>query len=162
MHIMDKATKKSAIQLSELGESEKLHNLIKPYIESSDAFALYLYAGYSLPSFNESETDFAERNIALLTEASKSGIDQASYQMGVNYLYGDDVIQSFEKAKEYFEKAIEQGHSYTKFTYGFSLFYGTDQNIKDEARGLDLMNQAKEEGIDLAAKEIAKIAEKNA
>ena len=83
--MMDKATKKSATQLSKLGEAEKLHDLIKPYIEINDSFALYLYSGYSLPSFNESEEEFSKRNITLLTNCllytSPSPRDQRGSRM---------------------------------------------------------------------------------
>ena len=162
MHSMDDPTIALAKQLADEGEVDQLHQLIEPYIAKNDLFALYLYSGYSLVSFNESEEEFSQRNISLLTKASEGGISQASYQMGVNHLYGDDVDQSFREAKKYFERAIVQGHSYTKFTYGFSLYYGTDQNQKDEARGLALMNEAKDEGVELAKVEIDKLNQRNA
>ena len=162
MHIMDSSTKKRAVAFSESGDCENLHKLIKPFIESEDLFALHLYANYSLESFNESDEEFAVRNIELLTKTSEGGVAEDSYRMGVNHLYGDDVEQSYEKAKSYFERAIAQGHSHTKFTYGFSLYYGTDQNAKNEARGLNLIKQANQEGIEMATVELAKISAKNA
>ncbi|MDQ6961932.1 MAG: hypothetical protein Q9M28_05310 [Mariprofundaceae bacterium] len=91
-------------------------------------------------------------------EASELGSADASYRMGVNYLYGDDVERDLNKASQYFERAIQQGDSYTKFTYGFNLYYGTDGNNKDIARGLKLMHEAANEGIELAIKELGLIA----
>lgn len=44
--------------------------------------------------------------------------------------------------------------SYTKFTFGFSIYYGTDGNAKDEKRGLQLITEAAAEGIELAIKEL--------
>ena len=160
---MEDSVKNSAIALSDEGEVEKLYELIKPYIEEKDPFALYLFSNFSLVSFNESEEEFSTRSIEFKKQASEGGVAEASYRMAVNYLYGDDVPQSYKEASKYFERAVQQGHAYTKFTYGFSLYYGTDQNPKNEPRGLALMAEAASEGIDLAKAELAKIeADKNA
>ena len=151
---MEESVKQKALVLEEQGETEKLYELLKPYIEAEDVFALYLYAHFSLDSFNETEEEFEKRNIKLTTIASEGGVADASYRMGVNHLYGDDVEQDYKKARMYFERAIKQGHSYTKFTLGFSLYYGNDQNEKDETRGLALIKEAAKDGVDLAIKEL--------
>lgn len=73
---------------------------------------------------------------------------------GVNYLYGDDVGQSYKDEAKYFERAISQGHTHTKFTFGYSLYYGTDQNTVDKVRGLALMKEAAFEGSEAAKIEL--------
>lgn len=81
--------------------------------------------------------------------------------MGVNHLYGDDVEQDYIKSEMYFERAISQEHSYTKFTFGFSLYYGTNKVKINLARGLSLMKEAAQEGIKEAINELNLIQEKN-
>lgn len=157
---MNEEIKQRAIYLSEQGNNEELYELIKPYIEAEDIYALHLYSKFSLPS--ESEAEFTKRNIQLQTRASKGGVADASYRMGVNHLYGDDVEQSYTKAAMFFERAIEQDHSYTMFTFGYSIYYGTDENTKNEARGLQLMKQAAKEGVAKATRELELIADKKA
>ncbi len=159
---MEEDVRQRAIFLAEEGDSEELFELIKPYIEAEDIYALHLYANFSLDSFNESEEDFIKRHIELKTRASEGGIGDASYRMGVNHLYGDDVKQSYTKSAMYFERAIAQGHSYTKFTFGYSLYYGTYENPKNEGRGIMLMRQAAKEGVKDAVLELKLIADKNA
>lgn len=156
---MEEEIKKKAVELHEKGELEELYEVLKPYVEKEDAFALFLSATFSLNKLNESDEEISKRYVSQMTRASEGGVAQASYQMGVNHLYGDDVPQDYKLASSYFEKAISQGHSYSKFTYGFSLYYGTDQNQKDEKRGLVLMQEAANEGIEKAVKELALINE---
>ena len=159
---MDEDIKRRALALEEEGDCEALYQLIKPYVDANEPFALNLYAGFSLSSFNETEEEYSKRYIRLKTMASEGGISDASYRMGVNHLYGDDVEQSYSKAKMYFERAISQGHSYTKYTHGFSLYYGKNNNEKDEVRGLALIREAAAEGVQGAINELEIITGKNA
>ncbi len=151
---MEELIKSQALNFEKEGNLDELYKLIKPYIEAEDVFALNLYSCFSLTSFNETDEEFTQRSIKLKTLASKGGIANASYRMGVNHLYGDDVEQSYKKASMFFERAIEQGDSYTKFIYGFSLYYGKDGNNRDENKGLSLMEEAATEGIEKAIKEL--------
>ena len=151
---------KSEIELAEklLGnnETEELTKLLLPFVELKDPYAINFISCFSQPG--ESHSDFDKRYIKQKAEASELGSADASYRMGVNHLYGDDVERDLNKASQYFERAIQQGHSHTKFTYGFSLYYGTDGNSKDICRGLKLMHEAANEGIELAIKELELIA----
>lgn len=149
---MKQSIKDKALLLEEKGDSEGLYQLMLPYLEKEDPFALHMCASTSRKG--ESIAEFTERYVLQMTKASEGGISRASYQMGVNHLYGDDVPQDYKKASMYFDRAISQGHSYTKFTYGFSLYYGNDGNVKDEAKGLSLMREAAQEGIDKSVKEL--------
>ena len=156
-NVVDSALKNEANELSETGQASELYELLKPFIEIKDPFALNLFSTFSLQEFDESEEEFANRSINLKKQASFGGIADASYRMGVNYLYGDDVSQSYQKAREYFELAITQGHTHTKFTFGYSLYYGTDENPIDKTRGLSLLQEASKEGSEGASNELARI-----
>ena len=103
---------------------------------------------------NESDEGFETRSVALLKAASEGGLADASYRLGVLYLYGDMVAEQDQLSSFYFERAISQGHSHSKFTHGFNLYYGTDQNKQDKPRGLQLLKEAADEGIELAAEEL--------
>ena len=138
-------------------DTDSLRKLVDPYLSEEHPLALYAVARTSLE--HESADEFAKRYIYQMTKASEGGIAPASYQMGVNHLYGDDVKQDYKLTSTYFERAIEQGHSYTKFTYGFSLYYGTNENQKDEKRGLSLMRVAAKEGEDKAVRELQRISD---
>ncbi|PWQ93539.1 SEL1-like repeat protein [Leucothrix arctica] len=151
---MDNDLKKLAIELSETGEAKKLYKLIKPFIDVEDPFAINLYSTFSLKEFREPDEVFAKRSIKLKIYASEHGIPDASYRMGVSYLYGDDVTQSYNEAAKYFERAISQGHTHTKFTFGFSLYYGTDDNPIDRVRGLALLEEAALAGSEGAKNEL--------
>ena len=129
-----------AEKLFDNGETEELTKLLLPFVELNDPYAINFISCYSQPG--ESHSDFDKRYIKQKTKASELGSADASYRMGINHLYGDDVEQDLNKASQYFERAIQQGHSHTKFTYGFSLYYGTDGNSKDTCRGLMLMHEA--------------------
>ena len=159
---MEDKIKIKITKLFDDGQLEELQKLLLPYVAEGDPFALHISACFSLGDSNETEEEYSKRYVQQMTKASEGGIAQASYQMGVNHLYGDDVKQDYKLASMYFERAIEQGHSYTKFTYGFSIYYGTDENPKDKGRGIALMREAANEGIDKAIKELELIdASKN-
>lgn len=150
---MESTIREQAEQLLENGEVEQLYQLIEPFINAKDPYALFLYSSFSLESLNESDEDFEARSIELLKAASEGGLAEASYRLGVLYLYGD-LGGEDQKSSLYFERAISQGHSHSKFTYGFSLYYGTDQIAQHKPRGLQLLKDAAEEGIELAAEEL--------
>jgi TPR repeat protein len=151
---METSIKEKAEQLFEEGEVEALYQLIEPFINANDPYALFLYSSFSLERLNESDDDFEKRSVELLKKASEGGLADASYRLGVLYLYGDLSSEQDEKSSVYFERAISQGHSHSKFTYGFSLYYGTDQTKQNKPRGLQLLKQAAEEGISLAREEL--------
>ena len=155
---MEEEIKNKVTNLFDNNELKELKKVLIPYLAEDDPFALYLSARFSNTESSESEQEFSKRSAQQMKMASEGGIADASYQMGVNHLYGDDVLQDYEQASMYFERAISQGHSYTKFTYGFSLFYGTDQNTKDEKKGLALIQEAANEGIEKAIKELELIS----
>ncbi|MCJ8314225.1 MAG: sel1 repeat family protein [Saccharospirillaceae bacterium] len=149
---MNASQKELAGKLFDNGETDQLSVLLLPFVEKKDPFALNLFASFSQP--NELISDFDIRYIKQKIEASELGSADASYRMGVNYLNGDDVDQDLKAATKYFERAVSQGHSHTKFTFGFSLYYGVSGNKKNESRGLKLLKEAENEGIDLAKKEL--------
>ncbi len=151
---MEESIKNKIIKLFDEGELEELHEILVPYVAEGDPFALHVNAGFSLTSFEETEKEYSERYVDQMIKASEGGISKASYQMGVNHLYGDDVKQDYKLASMYFERAIAQGHSYSKFTFGFSIYYGMDENPRDKERGLKLMEEAADEGIEKAVKEL--------
>ncbi|GGY84632.1 hypothetical protein GCM10011613_32020 [Cellvibrio zantedeschiae] len=149
---MENTLKEQAEQLLEKGEVEELYQLIEPFIKANDPYALFLYSSFSLESLNESDDDFEKRSVELLKAASEGGLAEASYRLGVLYLYSDLATEEDQKSSVYFERAISQGHSHSKFTYGFSLYY--EQAGQAKARGLQLLKEAAEEGIELAAEEL--------
>lgn len=158
---MDTNIRENADQLFEDGELEELYQLIAPFIEANDPYAQLLYSSFSLERLNESDDDFEKRSVALLKSASEGGLADASYRLGVLYLYGDMVSGKDENSSVYFERAITQGHSHSKFTYGFSLYYGTDQTKQNKPRGIQLLKEAAEEGITLAEDELKIIYNSN-
>lgn len=156
---MDQSEIELAEKLYDKCENKKLTKLLQPFIKLKDPFALNLISSFSQPG--ESASDFDKRYIRQKIEASELGSADASCRMGVNHLYGDNVERDHVKASKYFERAIQQGHSHTKFIYGFSLYYGTDGNMKDANRGLKLIREAANEGVELAVKELNLIADKS-
>lgn len=151
---MENQIKQHAETLLDNGDLEELYALLSPYLEQGDPYAQFLYSSFSLESTNESETEFEERSMQLLINASEGGIAEASYRLGVIYLYGDFVETNSSNSSEYFERAITQGHSHSKFTYGFSLYYGSSGVNQDKARGLKLLEEAAKEGNELAVEEL--------
>lgn len=158
---METTIKEKADQLFENGEVEELYQLIEPFIAANDPYALFLYSSFSLERLNESDDDFEKRSAELLKAASEGGLAEASYRLGVLYLYGDMATAEDQKSSFYFERAISQGHSHSKFTHGFNLYYGTDQTKQDKPRGLQLLKEAADEGITLATEELKIIYNSN-
>ena len=157
---MEASIKEKADQLFEDGEVEELYQLIAPLIEANDPYAQLLYSSFSLERLNESDEDFEKRSVALLKAASEGGLADASYRLGVLCLYGDLSSNKDETSSVYFERAISQGHSHSKFTYGFNLYYGTETK-QDKPRGLQLLKEAADEGIELAKEELKIIYSSN-
>lgn len=157
---MENQIKQQAEVLLENGDVEVLYELLVPYLKDSDPYAQFLYSSFSVESVNETEEEFEARSMKLLECASEGGIAEASYRLGVIYLYGDFVETNSKSSSEYFERAIAQGHSHSKFTYGFSLYYGSSGVSQDKARGLQLLEQAAKEGIALATEELKLIYKK--
>lgn len=151
---MDATIKQHAEQLLEAGELEELYQLIAPLLAANDPYAQLLYSSFSLERLNESDDDFEKRSVTLLKAASAGGLADASYRLGVLYLYGDMTAEADQTSTVYFERAIEQGHSHAKFTHGFNLYYGTDQTPQNKPKGLQLLKAAADEGIALAAEEL--------
>lgn len=156
---METAIKEKAEHLLENGDVEALYQLIEPFIKANDPYALFLYSSFSLESLNESDDDFEKRSVELLKAASEGGLAEASYRLGVLYLYSDMPADDEQKSSVYFERAIAQGHSHSKFTYGFSLYY--EQTGQEKARGLQLLKEAAEEGVELAVEELKLIYSKS-
>jgi len=131
-----------------------LYELLSPYLEQNDAYAQFLYSSFSLESAGETDEEFEARSMKLLEGASEGGVAEASYRLGVIYLYGDIVDISSKSSSDYFERAIVQGHSHSKFTYGFNLYYGVGDIKQDKVRGLKLMEDAAQEGVEPARDEL--------
>ena len=151
---MDNDLKQNAEALLENGEVEALYDLLLPFLEQNDAYAQFLYSSFSLESTGETEDEFEARSMKLLERASEGGVAEASYRLGVMGLYGDFAAATAKSASEYFERAIAQGHSYSKFTYGFNLYYGVGDIKQDKTRGLQLMEAAAQDGIEPAREEL--------
>lgn len=151
---MENDIKQKAEALLDEGEVEALYELLAPYLEQNDAYAQFLYSSFSLETTGETEEEFEERSMHLLERASEGGVAEASYRLGVIGLYGDFADPKAKSASEYFERAIAQGHSHSKFTYGFNLYYGVGDLKQDKARGLTLMEEAAQEGVGLARDEL--------
>ncbi len=151
---MENLIKQQAEELLENGEVEALYDLLSPYLEKSDPYAQFLYSSFSLENTGETEEEFEVRSMKLLENASEGGVAEASYRLGVIYLYGDFVESSTKSSSEYFERAIAQGHAHSKFTYGFNLYYGSGDVKQDKTRGLMLLEEAAKEGVNLATEEL--------
>ena len=151
---MENEVKQQAEELLENGEVEALYELLTPYLEQNDAYAQFLYSSFSLESSGETDEQFEARSMKLLESASEGGVAEASYRLAVIYLYGDFVDTNSKSSSEYFERAISQGHSHSKFTYGFNLYYGLGDVKQDKARGLVLLEEAAQEGVELAREEL--------
>jgi len=151
---METTIREQADQLFESGELEELYQLIAPFIEANDPYAQLLYSSFSLERLKESDDDFEQRSVELLKAASEGGLADASYRLGVLYLYGDLASEQDRSSSLYFERAISQGHSHSKFTHGFNLYYGTDQTEQNKPKGLQLLKEAADEGIELAKEEL--------
>lgn len=151
---MNNEIKQKAEALLDAGEVEALYQLLAPYLEQGDAYAHFLYSSFSLESSGETDEEFEARSVNLLELASQGGVAEASYRLGVIYLYGDLADGQAKNASDYFERAIAQGHSHSKFTYGFNLYYGVGDIKQNKARGLALMEAAAQEGVTLARDEL--------
>lgn len=151
---MQNEIKQKAESLLDTGEVEALHELLLPYLEQNDPYAQFLYSSFSLESTGETDEEFEARSMRLLESASEGGVAEASYRLGVIYLYGNFVDNSLKNSSDYFERAIAQGHSHSKFTYGFNLYYGSGDVKQDKNRGLTLLEEAAQEGVDLAREEL--------
>jgi len=149
---MDTAIQHQAEQLLENGELEELYQLLSPFLAAKNPYAQLLYSSFSLERLNESDEQFEARSAALLAEASAGGLGEASYRLGVLYLYGE--APDAKKSNDYFERAITQGHSHTKFTYGFNLYYGVSSSAQEKLRGRQLIEQAAQEGVQAALEEL--------
>ena len=151
---MENEIKQQAEALLENGEVEALYELLSPFLEKNDAYAQFLYSSFSLESTGETDDEFEARSMRLLESASEGGVAEASYRLGVIYLYSDFVESNSKSSSEYFERAIAQGHSHSKFTYGFNLYYGLGDVKQDKTRGLKLLEEAAQEGVELASEEL--------
>lgn len=151
---MENEIKQKAEALLENGEVEALYKLLSPYLDRNDPYAQFLYSSFSLESSGETEEEFEARSMRLLESASEGGVAEASYRLGVIYLYGNFVDNSSKSSSDYFERAIAQGHSHSKFTYGFNLYYGSGDVKQDKTRGLTLLEEAAREGVGIALDEL--------
>ncbi len=157
---MEDQIKHRADELLEEGEIEALYALLAPYLALGDPYAQFLYSSFSLESTHETEEEFEKRSMKMLLNAADGGVAEASYRLGVMHLYSDSEDINPNEASGYFERAIAQGHSYSKFTLGFNLYYGYSGTQQDQSRGIKLLQEAAQEGVALAKDELAIIGAK--
>jgi TPR repeat protein len=149
---MDKPPKiiarvKNLIERNRFAEA---HKLLQPLVELEEPVALFLAATFSLPEL-ESEADFEVRSFEFLTKAANSGYPPACYALGVCYDIGDLTVPDSAKAAVLFKRSAENGYPRGKFCHGRNLFYGANGILKEREKGLRLIKEAADEGVEDAA-----------
>jgi TPR repeat protein len=108
---MNKETLKIAYKLCDEGSVRELYELIKPFIEKEDPYALNFLSSFSLCEWNETDEAFDERSTKLKIKAAEGGVVEAMYQVAVCYFNGEGVPKDFDKAQMYMQEAALNGHA---------------------------------------------------
>ena len=142
----DKETMEQARQAVEAERYEAAEDALRPLLEREFPDALYLYACFGLP--NESDEQFEVRRFFYLHQAARLAHPEALYSLAVMHDCGDQAVKSSELASCYFRLAANAGKAEAKLSYGLDLFYGTNGVLPDAGRGLELVKQACDVGVD--------------
>jgi TPR repeat protein len=140
----------SAERLMDENRHDEAQALLHPLVILEVPAALFLAATFSLPE-NESEALFEARSIDYLTKAADGGYPPALYALGVCYDIGDLIAPDLDKAGQLFKQAAEAGHLKGKFCHGRNLFYGSNGMTQEREKGLDLIREAADGGVEEAA-----------
>lgn len=123
------------------------YGVLKPLIEARIPEALFLYSTFSPSEEMETDDEFEDRSIYLLTEAAKLGYLPAIYALGVCYDNGDLVGADKNRAAILYEEAAKAGYAKAKFRHGLNCFYGSFGIKEDKNFGMNLIEQAASEGV---------------
>ncbi len=136
-----------ARDMIEIGRCEKAYKLLSPLIMKNHPEALFLYSTFSV-SGKETDEEFERRSFDLLKISAEEGYVPAIYSLAVCYDTGDLVESDSTKAAELYKAASDAGYSKGKFYHGLNLVYGSNGMLKDEDKGMQLIREAADEGVD--------------
>lgn len=139
------------------GDSAKAIVVLRPYLESGNAEAEYLYA--SCPVAEEPESVSEQRHLQYVESAARKGYPPAQYLMGAYLDSGDFVAQDKRRASDLFAKAAAAGHLRSKWIHGEDLLYGRNGVVKNANLGLELIRVAAEEKLGQAMETVASFLE---
>jgi TPR repeat protein len=142
----DEEAMEQARHLVEQEAYEAAEVTLQPLLAREVPNALYLYACFGLP--NESDEQFEIRRFWYLHQAARLAHPEALYSLAVMHDCGDQAVKSSEMASCYFQLAAHAGKAEAKLSYGLDLFYGTNGILPDEGRGLELVREACDAGVE--------------
>ena len=95
------------------------------------------------------QTQDAEKNPSFvqLVELAEQGEEaEAQYSLGLMYFQGKDVAQDYAKAREWFEKAAQQGHVKAQYNLGLMYDHGKG-GAQDYAKAREWYEKAAQQGL---------------
>lgn len=105
-----------------------------------------------LSNKNFDTTQRVDENEFMRTQLkAQGGSNDASYFMGLFYLYGLESLEPNEEiAAEYFRMSADRGHGEARVALGILLYYGHGNIKEDKALATDYFRLASDEGTSLA------------
>lgn len=133
-----------AYDLFENGDSFKLYDFIKPYLNSNNTDIDFIYASFSLPEFNETSEEFDARHMEGLHKAAERNHLISIRNLAFEYSIGGDVEKNEKKAAELFEKGAKLGQKNCILVHGLNLFYGLQGVAQDQEAGFRFIKKGYE------------------
>lgn len=130
------------------------YNVLKPYLESKDAEAQYLYS-QNYAHEGESDEEYELRCIEYLRLSSEQKFPDAMYRLGVLLSTGEGMTLDKVQAAMMFEEASGFGHVLAQISHSYDLYYGTNEIVEDKKAAIQLVRLAIDAGNE-DAKEILK------
>ncbi len=125
----------------ESGNYDKAHEILDPFVEQENGFALYELA--RLYETGRGAPADMQNAFALYLRAANAGYSRAQLEIGLFYLHGyDDVEPDESQAAAWFQRAAEIAHEPDAMAYLGMMHVEGNGVKKDVARGVSLLQQA--------------------
>ncbi|MCH8620497.1 hypothetical protein [Undibacterium sp. TS12] len=141
----------------EAGSCRAAYKILVPLIKAKCPEALYLYSTFSFLR-KETDEDFEQRSVNLLTETANLGHPEALHRLGVKYDAEDFFVKDLVNASNLFKRAEKSGNSKAKALYGLDLFYGSNGVPQDKTLGIEFLRQAVDDNGDVTAYDLNTIS----
>ncbi len=136
---------KAALRHFDEGNLEEGHAICNK-LSRETSLALVLSSMFSRKE--ETESDFEERHIHELEQASNKGNSLAQYSIAVYLEQGDLILENKIKAREYYQRSAEAGDKLAKNIFGIMLYYGTGGVDQDRNQGLSYLKSSASSGVE--------------
>ena len=128
-----------------LSKFSKLSSFLSVAIISSSLLTVGCSKEDNLQELEQCKVNFSKQNYTeafkYCKKSAEQGHEEAQFNLGYMYQYGQGIKQDYFKAVELYQKAAEQGYAKAQFILGLIFFEGKNYSKAKEYFGLACDNK---------------------